>query len=87
MEVAAGNSVFKYVEEYGDKLVFIGGVDKRILETHDLPLIRKEVQRHMEGMKARGARFFLASDHSISTNVDYQDFQCFATAYREHMAL
>ena len=27
----------------------------------------------------------LASDHSISTNTDYWDFQCFAQAYREEM--
>jgi hypothetical protein len=38
-------------------------------------------------MKARGARFLFASDHSISTNTDYQDFQYVIEVYREHALL
>ena len=65
---------FKYVEEYGDKLVFAGGLDARILESGDRRTIRKGVVDFIEGMKKRGARFIYASNHSISTNVDYDDF-------------
>ncbi|MFP4056766.1 MAG: uroporphyrinogen decarboxylase family protein [Candidatus Brocadiia bacterium] len=85
MEVAAGNDALAYAETYGDELVFIGGFDKRILETHDHPLIRRQVADFVEGMKARGARFVFASDHSISTNTDYADFLCAVETYREHM--
>ena len=46
---------------------------------------RKEVADLMEGMKVRGARFVFASDHSISTLVDYEDYACAVEAYREHM--
>jgi len=35
-------------------------------------------------MKARGARFVFASDHSISTNTDYADFLYAHQVYREH---
>ncbi len=86
MEKAAGNDIFEYVEKYGDKLAFVGGFDKRIIESHDKALIRREVQNFMRGMKARGARFVMASDHSISTNTDYADYLYFLDVYREEMA-
>jgi len=85
MEVAAGNDTLKFAEQYADDFVFIGGLDKRILETHDRELIRKEVAALIEGMKARGARYVFASDHSISTKTRYQDFQWAVEVYRDHM--
>jgi len=85
MEVAAGNDVLEYAEQYGDQLVFIGGLDKRILETHAHDLIRKEVGALIDGMKARGARYVFGSDHSISTNTDLADFECAIETYKEHM--
>ena len=85
MEVAAGNDTLQFAEQYGDDLVFIGGFDKRILETHDSELIRKEVSAFIQGMKDRGARFVFASDHSISTNTDYADFLSAVKVYRENM--
>jgi hypothetical protein len=42
LEVAAGNVMFKAVEQYGDRLVFVGEFAKRIIETGDLPLIHPE---------------------------------------------
>ncbi len=86
MERAAGNDPFEYAEKYGDRFVFVGGFDKRILETHDRDLIRRSTREYLRGMKARGARLVLASDHSISTNTDYGDFRCFAETWREEMA-
>jgi uroporphyrinogen decarboxylase len=85
IEVAAGNDIFEYAEKYGDKFVFIGGFDKRIIESHDKALIRREVRKFIRGMKERGARFIMGSDHSISTNTDYQDYLCYLEAYREEM--
>ncbi|MFA6134757.1 MAG: uroporphyrinogen decarboxylase family protein [Candidatus Paceibacterota bacterium] len=85
MEVKAGNDPLRIADKYADKLALIGGLDARILESHDRGLIRKSVADLAEGMKARGARFVLASDHSISTNVDYQDYQYAVEVYREHM--
>jgi uroporphyrinogen decarboxylase len=87
LEVAAGNDIFQAAERYGDRLVFVGGFDKRILESHDQDLIRREVAKFMQGMKARGARFLFGSDHSVSTNTDYQDYRTALETYREHMAL
>ena len=85
MEVKAGNDPLRIAENYGDKLCLIGGLDERILETGDRDLIRREVTTLVEGMKQRGARYVYASDHSISTNVDYDDFRYAIDVYREHM--
>ena len=84
MEVKAGNNPLRIAEKYADKLMFVGGLDARILETGDRKLIKKEVGNLIEGMKDRGARFVYASDHSISTNVDYSDFLYSLDIYREH---
>ena len=85
MEVKAGNDPLRIARRYKDKLAIVGGLDARILETHDPALIRKETAALVEGMKAAGARYVFASDHSLSTNVRYDDFRVAVDAYREHM--
>lgn len=83
MEVKAGNNIFQYAEQYGDRLAFVGGLDACILETGDRAAIRKAVTTLIDGMKARGARFVYGSDHSVSTNVNYADFLYSLEVYRE----
>lgn len=85
LEVKAGNNILSIAEDYAGKLLFVGGLDARILETHDAALIRREVAALLNGLKQRGARFVFGSDHSLSTNIDYDDFRCALDAYREHM--
>jgi len=85
MEVKAGNNIFKYAERYGDRLAFVGGLDARILESNDRAVIRKGVTDFVTGLKSRGARFVYGSDHSLSTNISYADFQYAIEVYREHM--
>ncbi|NUQ71438.1 MAG: hypothetical protein HUU17_11540 [Chthonomonadales bacterium] len=85
MEVKAGNRIFDFVEKYGDRLAFVGGLDERILESGDRDTIRRGVTDFIQGMKARGARFAFASDHSVSTNVAYADFVYAFEVYREQM--
>ena len=85
MEVKAGNDALAFAERYADKLSFIGGLDARVLESGDRALIRREVTALVEGMKQRGASYVYGSDHSISTNVDYEDFTYAIEVYREHM--
>ncbi|MCJ7796554.1 MAG: hypothetical protein MUQ56_07285, partial [Thermoleophilia bacterium] len=85
MEVKAGCDVLRFADHYGDKLAFIGGLDARLFESGDRELIRREVVRVVDGMKERGARYVFGSDHSISTNVQYDDFRYALEVYREHM--
>jgi uroporphyrinogen decarboxylase len=84
MEVKAGNDIFKFVEMFGDRLMFVGGLDERILESHDRAVIRDGVTAFMRGMKSRGARFVYGSDHSLSSNIDYADYLYSLDIYREH---
>ena len=85
MEVKAGNDIFRMAEQYAARIAFIGGLDARVLESGDRGLIRRRVTELVEGMKARGARYVFGSDHSISTNVAYEDFLLAVEVYREHM--
>ena len=85
MEIKAGCDPLKYAETYGDRLAFIGGLDARVLELGERDVIRQEVSRLIEGMKARGARYVFGSDHSISPLVKYEDYLYTLQVYREHM--
>jgi uroporphyrinogen decarboxylase len=84
MEVKAGCDVVRFAEQYGDKLIFVGGLDVRILESGDRSLIRTSIVDLLSRMKDVGARYVFGSDHSISTNVDYADYQYAVEVYHEN---
>ena len=86
MEVKAGCDAVAFAKRYGDRLAFFGGLDARVLESGDRPLIKREVARLIDGMKGAGARYVFGSDHSLSTNVAYDDYRYALDVYREHMA-
>lgn len=85
MEVKAGCDIYKFTEAYGDRLIFVGGLDVRIIETGDRDLIKRETTDLINGMKDRGARFLFGSDHSITTGVTYDDYQYMLDVYRDTM--
>lgn len=85
MEAKAGCDALRFAERYGDRLAFVGGLDARVFESGDRDRIRREVTRLVEGMKSLGARYVFGSDHSLSTNIRYADFQCAVGVYRDHM--
>ena len=85
MEVKAGCDPLAFAERYHDRLAFIGGLDVRVLESNDRPLIRKAVTGLIEGMKQRGARYVFHSDHSLTPLIDYDSYRCAMDTYREHM--
>ncbi len=87
MEVKAGNDPLRMADQYADRLVFIGGLDARILESQDRDHIRREVAGYITAMKARGARLVFGSDHSLSTRIDYEDFRYALEVWREYAAL
>ncbi len=58
----------------------------RFPESCDRKRIRGEVAALIEGMQRRGARYIFHSDHSLSTNVDYDDYRFALAVYREHMS-
>jgi uroporphyrinogen decarboxylase len=84
MERKAGCDPFAFAERFGDRLAFIGGLDARVLESGDRALIRREVAALMRGMKERGARYFFASDHSVSTLVSLDSYKYALEVYEEN---
>ena len=84
MENKAGNDPMRIAEKYGDKLMFVGGLDARIYETNDRAIVKREVVNYIEGMKSRGARLCFGSDHSLSPNIDYDTFKYALEVYHEH---
>jgi uroporphyrinogen decarboxylase len=82
---ARGNDPFVFAERWGDKLLFVGGLDARVFESNDLSYIEREVEEYLKGMKDRGARLVFASDHSISTNTRYASYRHAVDVYRRHM--
>jgi len=85
MEVKAGCDVLEFARAYGDRLAFIGGMDARILESGDRAAIRDEIVRITAGIRTIGARYVFASDHSLSTNVAYDDYRFALEIFRENM--
>lgn len=85
MEVKAGCDIFSYAEQYKENLMFIGGLDMRILETNDHDYIRSEVRKLIEGMKRREACFIFGSDHTITPRVNYDSYLAALDEYRETM--
>ena len=47
--------------------------------------MRDGIVRFLDGLRARDARFVYGSDHSLSTNIDYEDFLYSLEVYRAHM--
>ena len=84
MEVKAGCDLLAFAKTYRDHLVFIGGLDVRILETNDRDLIRKEVIRWVEGMKAIGAPYVFGSDHTITPLVHFDSYRYALEIYQQH---
>ncbi|GEM_PF-103430 len=85
LEIKAGCDPFRFAEQYRDRLAFIGGLDVRILETNDRATIVRGVSDLVEGMKARGARYLFATDHSVTPLVHYESYQLALDVYRQHM--
>ncbi len=86
MEVKAGCDVLRFAAMHGSQLAFVGGLDARVLESGDRQSIRHEVLRLVHGMKDLEARWVFGSDHSISTNVDYDSFCLALDVFRENMS-
>jgi uroporphyrinogen decarboxylase len=76
VEVKAGNDVVKLHKQFGDKIVFEGGIDARILEINDRAAIDKELEAKIPYLK-EGYNYILHSDHSIPSDVKYDTYKYF----------
>jgi uroporphyrinogen decarboxylase len=81
------NDPFLFAEKYGKDLVFIGGLDVRVLETNQKDTIQKETRLLLEGMKSRNARLVFTEDHSIPPTVNLDSYQWMLDAFWKYCEL
>ena len=84
LERKAGCDLIEFADEYGDQLIFIGGLDVRILETNDRELIKREIKQLLEAMKTRQVGYVFGSDHTITPTVRYDTYRFALDTYMEH---
>lgn len=81
MEVASGMNVIEIRKEYGKRLAFFGGIDKRALAGTKED-VRKEVVPKLEACFADGG-YIPACDHKIPPNVPYENYLYFRELVNE----
>lgn len=84
LESKAGCDLIDLADRYGDRLIFIGGFDVRILETNDRDLIASKIIQYLDAIKARGVGYVFGSDHTITPQVDYDTYRFALDVYMEH---
>jgi uroporphyrinogen decarboxylase len=84
LERKAGCDLIEFADKYGDQLIFIGGLDVRILETNDRELIKREIKQLLEAMKTRQVGYVFGSDHTITPTVRYDTYRFALDTYMEH---
>ena len=76
IEIKAGMDLVKLYKEFGDKIVFMGGIDVRTLYSNDKAIIDAELEAKIPIVK-EGFGFVLHSDHSIPKTVTYDSYRYF----------
>lgn len=71
-EVAAGNDIVAYRRQYGQKMAFIGGIDKRALAVGG-ERMRQEVLRVVPPLLELGG-FIPGCDHGVPPDISWPDF-------------
>lgn len=72
LEVKAGMDPVQLKKDYGDQLVFKGGINA--LHYHDMDKLMNDIDTVVPVMKENGGYIF-SSDHSIPDDVSLEDFQ------------
>jgi uroporphyrinogen decarboxylase len=79
LEVQAGMDVVELRREYGNRLVMIGGIDKRVLSRNHTA-IENEIERVWPVVEVGG--YIPCTDHSIPPDVSWDNYR----HYREYVA-
>ena len=72
LEVKAGMDPVKLKQQYGDRLLFHGGINAVLWDQPEA--IRAEMERVIPAMKENGGYIF-SSDHSVPSTVSLEDFR------------
>jgi uroporphyrinogen decarboxylase len=77
MEAKAGMDQPSLFRTLGDRVVWFGNMDIRVLESNDRARIDEEIEVKLRSVTRRGGRCMLHSDHSISPLVQYDTYRYF----------
>ncbi|MGW8249548.1 MAG: uroporphyrinogen decarboxylase family protein [Anaerolineales bacterium] len=84
LESKAGNDLFELADQYGDRLIFIGGFDVRIFETNDRDLIASKIKSLLQEIKTREVGYIFGSDHTITPQVKYDTYRFALDIFMQH---
>jgi hypothetical protein len=76
IEVAAGNDVVAYRRQYGKKMAYEGGIDKRALATGG-EIMRAEVMRVVPPLLEDGG-FIPGCDHGVPPDISWPDYVAYS---------
>jgi uroporphyrinogen decarboxylase len=72
IEVAAGNDIVAYRQEYGTRMAYRGGIDKRAIAAGG-QVIRDEVMRVVPPMLVEGG-FIPSCDHGVPPDISWPNY-------------
>lgn len=72
MEVAAGNDIVAFRQQYGTKIAYLGGIDKRALAKGG-DVMRGELQRVIPPLLKKGG-YIPGCDHGVPPDISWPDF-------------
>jgi uroporphyrinogen decarboxylase len=73
LEVKAGMDLIALKKDFGDRLAFMGGIDVRAMADPDPAAIEREISTKIPVAK-RGGGYIYHSDHSVPSNVSFQQY-------------
>ncbi|MGQ9554826.1 MAG: uroporphyrinogen decarboxylase family protein [Anaerolineae bacterium] len=74
LEVKAGMDLIELKQKWGKDLAFMGGIDVRAMADANPHAIEEEIRRKIP-VAMKGGGYIYHSDHSIPTNVSFQQFE------------
>ncbi|MEM4461914.1 MAG: uroporphyrinogen decarboxylase family protein [Candidatus Bathyarchaeia archaeon] len=84
LEAAAGMDAVRLRERYGEKLLMIGNIDKRVLATGGSAL-RREVERKIKLTEEGG--YIVSVDHAVSADISFRNYVEYITIVRERFKI
>ncbi len=87
IEAKSGCDLLALGKKYRDHIVFVGGLDVRVMETNDRDVIAREVIRILDGMKRYEVPYVFGSDHTVTPLVDFDTYRFVIDLFRENMVL
>ena len=74
LEVKSGMDLVELKRSFGEKLVFMGGIDVRAMANPDPAVIEEEIRTKVITAKKSGG-YIYHSDHSVPDNVSFKQYQ------------